>query len=458
MKNFKVGRIGRNLLITSSISGIVFIVFVIFCLWELDYQFSMNSKYQVEADEIETSLHTLYLSLLNQESGQRGYNLTGDPLFLESFQHGTKTFNDTANFLQQKVENKPNIKQKVEDVIEKGRFWQEQYGKKLIEMTKQGQKLDVVLFEEAKIVFDDFRNAVQETIKLTGSLREESRNTYISKIEQTEWITIIIAIFLILLNALIIQRQMKAIVQPVLLLNKSVKAYTKKDFSASIPEYKKEDELAELIENVNIMRLELNKKFSTIESLAELDGNTGVYNRRYFDQAIEVEWKKAIENESPLSLILFDIDYFKLYNDTYGHLKGDHCLKSISNKLNELFGTNGEIVARYGGEEFAIILPNHHKKTAYTKAEKLRNAIMDLKIPHKNSPIFKIVTASIGVATMFPSIADQKPMHLIRLADRALYKSKQKGRNQVTQFSDFTIKRHMHNSEKKKERNKRLNP
>lgn len=438
MKFFNFGRIGKKLLITSTISGVFFIVYAFFCLWEIDHQFTANAQMQVEIDEIETSLHTLYQSLLTQESGQRGYNLTGAAAFLESFQEGTTAYNEIAKILLQKIENKPEIKTDVNHVIEKGRYWYEQYGLQLVNMTGNGQHPSLELLQQSKLAFDEFRDALQGTIVLTGNLRVATRDAYIAKISQAKSMLLILAVFLIALNAFIINRQTKSIIQPVLLLNKSVKAYTQKDFSVSIPNYKKADELAELIENVNTMRLELNEKFSTIESLADLDGNTGLYNRRYFDQTFENEWMKAKNNSKPISLILFDVDFFKNYNDTYGHLEGDKCLKRISNRLLDLFGDGSDIVARYGGEEFAIVLPEQSAEIAYTKAEKCRKAIMDLRITHQKSYVNNVVTISVGVASMNPTKGNRKSTHLIALADKALYKSKENGRNQVTQYSVFS--------------------
>ncbi|HHY74778.1 MAG TPA: diguanylate cyclase [Bacillus bacterium] len=453
MKYFNFGRIGRNLFITSTTSGLIFIAFVFFCIWEIDHHFTANAKSQIEADEIETSLHTLYQSLLNQESGQRAFNLTGENVFLESFHDGLNDYNEASQLLLEKVEDKPDIKSHVSVIIEKGRYWQEQHGLKLVKMTKNGQQPSLESLGDSKAAFEEFRDSLEETLVLIGNLRDGSRNLYIGKIKEAKSILIALSIVLILLNALIINRQIKAIIQPVLALNKTVKAYTKKDFSVDIPQYNKKDELAELIKNVNTMRLELNEKFSTMESLAVLDGNTGIYNRRYFDQTLETIWTKAQNDAKQVSLILFDIDYFKNYNDTYGHLRGDQCLKKISNKLIELFGDTSDIVARFGGEEFAVILPEQNEEIAFSKAETLRRAVIDLEIPHHSSYVNKFLTISVGVASMFPAIGNRNSAHLITLADQALYKSKENGRNQITQYNSSANKT---KSRKKNIRKKQL--
>jgi len=439
MKFFSFGRIGQNLLITSTISGIIFIAYVFYSFVEIDRQFSDNSILQVRVDEVQTALHTLYESLLNEESGQRGYNLTGEKIFLEAFVNGTEQYNETSKALLMKIDNQPEINDKIKAVIKKGKYWHDEYGVKLIEMTKNGQKPSVETIKQSKIAFDNFRQSLQEADAVAGNLRNTYRDKYRGKISDAQSTLFLISIFLIIVNAIIIHRQTNSIIKPVLELNNSVKAYTKKDFSVGIPQYKKADELAELIKNVNTMRLELHEKFSTIESLAELDGTTGIYNRRYFDQTLETEWTKAKHYVKSISLILFDIDYFKIYNDTYGHLEGDRCLKKISSKLIELFGDSSDIVARFGGEEFAIILPEQNEELALTKAEKLRKAIMELKISHLHSYVHNVVTISVGVASMVPTNGNRQSSHLIALADQALYKSKANGRNQVTQHSDTTI-------------------
>ncbi len=440
MKFFNFGRIGRKLLITTSISAIFFIVYVFISYWEIDQQFSTNARLQIEVDELQDTLHTLYVSLLHQENGQRGYNLTKEDTFLESFEKGTEEYNKATDFLLKKLETQPpHIKKSIQDVIVKGRNWHRDYGTPLISMTKNGEQPTVDFFKQSKSAFDDFHQSFYEAETLTATLRDTYRNIYKDKISDARNTLFFISIILIILNVFIIQRQTKSIIQPVLLLNNSVKAYTKKDFTVGIPHYKKKDELAELIQNIDTMRIELNEKFLSMESLVDLDGHTGIYNRRYFDQALELEWTNVKYYSKVISLILFDIDFFKNYNDTFGHLEGDQCLKSISRQLCELFGNTSDIVARFGGEEFAIILPDQSEEVALKKAETLRKAILDLKILHPTSEVNKFVTISVGVVTMTPSKGNRRPTHLISLADQALYQSKAKGRNQVTQYSDIPL-------------------
>lgn len=178
------------------------------------------------------------------------------------------------------------------------------------------------------------------------------------------------------------------------------------------------------------VKQQLEETNKTLQRLASLDGLTGVANRRYFDEFIDNEWRRAIRDETPLSLILLDIDFFKLYNDTFGHQMGDECLKKVAKGLNSGLHRSGDFVARYGGEEFVIVLPNVDSYGAYAVAERLRSSIEALGILHLQSTISKHVTVSLGVATTVPK-RYLTPAVLIAAADRALYLAKQEGRNRV---------------------------
>ena len=162
------------------------------------------------------------------------------------------------------------------------------------------------------------------------------------------------------------------------------------------------------------------------------DELTGLFNRRYFNEVLQNELKRAHRNSTPLSLILIDIDYFKSFNDTYGHLEGDTCLQLIGNTLNQSVKRPGDIVARYGGEELVIILPDTKSDNAFKMAEQIRKDIQALNIPHTGSDIdeLNVITISAGVTTVIPK-TDLKPEDIIQKADNALYKAKHQGRNQT---------------------------
>jgi diguanylate cyclase len=180
--------------------------------------------------------------------------------------------------------------------------------------------------------------------------------------------------------------------------------------------------------NENSRYLKQNNIF--LEQLSNMDGLTQVYNRRFFDSTLEREWKRAARNALPLSLIMFDIDNFKNYNDTYGHQVGDECLQKIAKLAQKLIQRPTDVLARYGGEEFVLILPETNEDSALEVAETIRKAIQSLAIPNIYSNVLPIVTISVGVACLKPN-PDANQMLLIEKADQALYQAKSEGRNRV---------------------------
>ncbi|RLE34156.1 MAG: hypothetical protein DRJ61_05760 [Acidobacteria bacterium] len=165
-----------------------------------------------------------------------------------------------------------------------------------------------------------------------------------------------------------------------------------------------------------------------LEGLASQDGLTGLANRRTFDAQLVEEWRRSLRSGLPLSLMMIDIDHFKLFNDTYGHLEGDNCLLRFATELQSSFQRAGDSVGRYGGEEFTVILPNTTAHDATLAADRFLKKLENLQIPHKGSPSSPWVTASIGIATERPRPGDQQNI-LILHADRALYRAKEAGRN-----------------------------
>ncbi|WP_312470533.1 diguanylate cyclase domain-containing protein [Neobacillus sp.] len=174
-----------------------------------------------------------------------------------------------------------------------------------------------------------------------------------------------------------------------------------------------------------------------LEYLSNVDGLTSLYNRRYFDRMLQQYWVSMMQRENPISIIIFDMDSFKSYNDYYGHIKGDECLILISKKAKELLDDSKTVLARYGGEEFSIILPGIDAKEAYYIADNIRAEIESLKIPHRKSEVNTYVTLSLGVASMVPK-KDIEPNEVLMLADKALYQAKNNGRNTVVS-NDVTL-------------------
>ncbi|MEH2440066.1 diguanylate cyclase domain-containing protein [Nostoc sp.] len=165
-----------------------------------------------------------------------------------------------------------------------------------------------------------------------------------------------------------------------------------------------------------------------LEQLVNLDGLTKVANRRCFDGRLQAEWKRLAREQQPLSLILCDVDKFKLYNDYYGHLGGDDCLITIAQTMQQMVHRPADLVARYGGEEFSVLLPNTDLLGAIAVAESIQQAIHDRAIPHAQSDVKDIITLSLGISSVIPT-CNIKPHTLILSADQALYNAKHKGRD-----------------------------
>lgn len=177
-----------------------------------------------------------------------------------------------------------------------------------------------------------------------------------------------------------------------------------------------------------IRQLEMEKAVAEINAIT--DGLTGLANRRYFDESLRTEFFRLKRSGAPLSLIMLDIDHFKNFNDTYGHLAGDNCLKEIGGALKSNVRRVHDIVARYGGEEFSVIMPETESRGAATLAEQIRQSVESAGIPHAASDAANVVTVSLGVITAYPSVLS-KPEEIIAMADEALYAAKKNGRNRV---------------------------
>ena len=176
--------------------------------------------------------------------------------------------------------------------------------------------------------------------------------------------------------------------------------------------------------------LELKHHRDILEDLSTLDGLTGISNRRRFDEFLEIEWFRAIRESTPLALLMIDIDHFKLYNDNYGHIAGDDCLKLVAKNLLDGIRRPADFLARYGGEEFAVILPMTDIQGAVTVGSSLIERINTLKIPHIHSMVSDQISISIGAASIIPD-RKNSTVFLIENADNCLYLAKEGGRNRV---------------------------
>lgn len=188
-----------------------------------------------------------------------------------------------------------------------------------------------------------------------------------------------------------------------------------------------EERNVELESMITARTSELAEANRQLEILSNTDGLTNIGNRRLFDMMLQTEWSRGQRSNSSLALIMLDIDHFKQFNDHYGHLAGDDCLKQLASTLSQSGRRAGELVARYGGEEFVILLPNVDKQTVLDTAQHIHQLIQAIAIPHANTDL-GIVTVSAGVAYLQPS-NKQNALELVRQADAALYRAKSAGRN-----------------------------
>ena len=197
------------------------------------------------------------------------------------------------------------------------------------------------------------------------------------------------------------------------------------DYTELLEQMKRVVRMSDIIENkLNYVRL-------SIDEISKIDFVTNIYNRRYFDKVFMEEWENSKNDNDSLAVVMIDIDKFKEYNDRYGHIKGDHCLERVSSEIKKVMEETGDVVSRYGGEEFICLIKNSDLKKAEYVAEKIRKSVEDLSIEHKGWPQYKIVTVSIGIASVKPA-SDLIPERIISMADEALYRAKDSGRNKVS--------------------------
>jgi diguanylate cyclase (GGDEF)-like protein len=183
--------------------------------------------------------------------------------------------------------------------------------------------------------------------------------------------------------------------------------------------------------------LRLKRANDLLDEVAHMDSLTEIPNRREYNRVIDLEWRQSIRTQKPLSIILLDIDHFKKYNDNYGHIEGDKCLRRVARFLQSSIRRPTDLVARYGGEEFVIVLPDTDEEGAHKVAQLIKKELAELNIPHNFSSTAKQITVSQGVAGCTATLKD-KPTALVKAADHALYEAKGRGRNQIVRFDSLS--------------------
>ena len=193
--------------------------------------------------------------------------------------------------------------------------------------------------------------------------------------------------------------------------------------------------IIQMRQSLLVLTRKLDSANQELKRLTSLDGLTGIPNRRHFDEVLDREWRRAMRQGDELAILMCDIDFFKLYNDTFGHQAGDECLCKVAQALTSTMDRGGDLLARYGGEEFVAVLPGTSLSGASHVAAQMRKAVNDLALEHPGSPVGH-VTASFGVASAV-AMPETNPQDIVGAADRALYKAKNAGRNRVFQTSSL---------------------
>ena len=196
-----------------------------------------------------------------------------------------------------------------------------------------------------------------------------------------------------------------------------------------LEEYKKLlKQIMRMVKMSDLMHLELKGLSYNLERMSNIDVLTDLYNRRFFNEMYQREWYSALRSKVSLAIIMIDVDYFKKYNDTYGHIQGDKCLKAVAEAIQKSVKRPRDIVVRYGGEEFVILLPESDKDGAAHIASTVLSSVDELDLLHLASPVYRKVSVSIGIAAVIPTYNDV-PDLLLHMMDDALYRAKKDGRN-----------------------------
>jgi diguanylate cyclase (GGDEF)-like protein len=204
------------------------------------------------------------------------------------------------------------------------------------------------------------------------------------------------------------------------------------EYTALLADYRKLlNQARRLVRISDMMQEDLNQLNARLADLSSQDGLTGLANRRRLDERLGEEWRRAVRNGEPMSLVMIDIDHFKRFNDAYGHAAGDECLKAVACALASALQRPGEFVARYGGEEFMAVLPDTPHAGLLYMAERMRAAVEALAIPHQGSATAPQVTISLGAASLAQTQRGSSLEALCQAADQALYAAKRAGRNRV---------------------------
>ncbi|MBB3112320.1 diguanylate cyclase (GGDEF)-like protein [Paenibacillus phyllosphaerae] len=417
-------RFGRDIFNGLLLSGVGLILLIAGGLYMINKDFKESVQTNARIERLSDHLMQLRSAMIDQETGQRGFELTGDEEFLEPYILGTMQFNELVQLINEEKDMPEKLYVALQEVIKRAIYWHDDYAQ--IQVRKKRFDLGEVSIDElraGKARFEAFRDAADyaEELQLTAketAFQELQKNVS----EKLGWFGIT-AVLLILAQVAFLSRRLRQDMENLHVLAESARAYTKRNFDVPVPRRKKKDDLGRLIANIDQMRSELKEKFGLMAQLADLDGLTGIPNRRYLNEQLPKLVCAAKRQGVPFSLVLCDIDYFKRFNDEYGHLEGDRVIKHAAKVLQD-----GKVfcrmVSRYGGEEFCLLLPGCDLDEARSEAERLRTLIVEEKLPPY------AITMSFGVSSLLAE-DDEEGTLLLARADKALYQAKANGRNRV---------------------------
>lgn len=395
--------------------------FLFMIIWINGYLYRLNEEI-MQLEKISSDVLILQKALIDQENGQRGYNLTRDVTFLQSFESSSSDYIETMMELHNDITAYPEFIEPFRQLLEAGQHWQDKYGLLQTEALRNGKELTTQDLLGGKTIIDDFRNRSMEVSRMIHAKQSEVSDAYTSSITKTLYASIVVCAFVTGLVVADVVQKLRRIIRPIKELSSTVEGYAQQKFDVSVPLLKQNDEMGKLFDHIEYMRLMLKHHFEQSRRQVYLDGLTGIGNRRYFDESLDLALEQAITEGEAFSLILMDIDRFKRFNDTYGHAEGDKLLRHVSGVMQTMLPDH-MVLARYGGEEFAVIVPGEAMEKAVVVAEKLRNEVERQALDSYR------ITASFGISSVRK---DDTAEALLVRADQALYASKNNGRNCVS--------------------------
>ncbi|NRD77127.1 diguanylate cyclase [Bacillus sp. BRMEA1] len=412
-------KIGMELLLKTGLIGVVYVVSMIVLTVLL---FNKTNQIYLEIgrlDNLNVNVHSLIQALVDQETGQRGYNLTGEKQFLKPYNQGTKIYSELSAEIKSNSHSYPSIAAPLNQMIEKGLYWHNHYGAQQVKWQERGTKVTSASLNAGKNSFDDFRASSKIAIDKITSLKGEQLQLVSTLSLRYHLLLILTSVLLFSILILWMLSAFKKIAEPILEVRLAIKELSKGNFDVHLPYDKKHlNEISDLVSSLTVMRYQLQKTINDTKQLAETDALTGIYNRGYFDHRLDELISIFYKYGKSFSLILIDIDHFKMFNDKFGHTEGDRVLRHVTDIISaQILET--DVFARYGGEEFAILttVPD-----AGSYAERLRKSITLTPLEDYH------ITASFGICEFQKGDGAKS---CIDRADQALYMAKKNGRNRV---------------------------